>query len=176
MLVIIISKMNFMKPKPQRIISWFLLLGALIFSASVRYRLLAFPLDRDEGEYAYAGQLLLEGVPPYKFAYNMKLPGTYLAYAGLMAVFGLCGPDGGVWSDNRGSSFGVDGGQPDDDRVSLRSHASIVRRTDGRCGGRQLLNSFDKHLDVWHGRARDAFRLVLWPGGDDCSLAVHAIR
>jgi hypothetical protein len=77
-----------MKLKSQRIVSWFLLFLALGFSAVVRYRLLSFPLDRDEGEYAYAGQLLLSGVPPYKFAYNMKLPGTYLAFAGLMAVFG----------------------------------------------------------------------------------------
>src|SRR4029077_9241175 len=33
-------------------------------------------------------QLILQGVPPYKEAYNMKLPGTYAAYALLMAVFG----------------------------------------------------------------------------------------
>src|SRR5260370_16149473 len=46
------------------------------------------PLERDEGEYAYAGQLMLHGVPPYKEAYNMKLPGTYAAYALMMAVFG----------------------------------------------------------------------------------------
>src|SRR5260370_35540380 len=46
------------------------------------------PLERDEGEYAYARQLILQGVPPYKEAYNMKLPGTYAAYAVIMAVFG----------------------------------------------------------------------------------------
>src|SRR5260370_25434156 len=46
------------------------------------------PLERDEGEYAYAGQLILHGVPPYKEAYNMKLPGTYAAYALIMAIFG----------------------------------------------------------------------------------------
>jgi len=46
------------------------------------------PLERDEGEYAYAGQLILQGVPPYQLAYNMKLPGTYVAYAVIMAVFG----------------------------------------------------------------------------------------
>ena len=46
------------------------------------------PLERDEGEYAYAGQLILQGVPPYRLACNMKLPGTYAAYAGIMAVFG----------------------------------------------------------------------------------------
>jgi Dolichyl-phosphate-mannose-protein mannosyltransferase len=46
------------------------------------------PLERDEGEYAYAGQLLLEGIPPYQFAYNMKLPGTYAAYAAILAILG----------------------------------------------------------------------------------------
>lgn len=61
---------------------------ALIFAIYVRVRLREFPLERDEGEFAYAGQLILQGVPPYKLAYNMKLPGTYLAYAALMAVFG----------------------------------------------------------------------------------------
>jgi hypothetical protein len=54
----------------------------------VRVRLLPIPLERDEGEYAYAGQLLLDGIPPYKMAYNMKLPGAYASYAGIMAVFG----------------------------------------------------------------------------------------
>jgi hypothetical protein len=46
------------------------------------------PLERDEGEYAYAGQLILQGIPPYQLAYNMKLPGTYAAYAAIMAIFG----------------------------------------------------------------------------------------
>src|SRR6185295_10104267 len=46
------------------------------------------PLERDEGEYAYAGQLILQGVPPYALAYNMKFPGTYYAYSAILAVFG----------------------------------------------------------------------------------------
>ncbi len=60
----------------------------MLFSVVVRWRLRELPLERDEGEFAYAGQLILENVPPYQLAYNMKLPGTYLAYAGLMAVLG----------------------------------------------------------------------------------------
>src|SRR5262249_52442453 len=32
--------------------------------------------------------LMLQGIPPYKLAYNMKFPGTYAAYAVIMAVFG----------------------------------------------------------------------------------------
>jgi hypothetical protein len=61
---------------------------AVLFILFVRVRLRDMPLERDEGEYAYAGQLILQGVPPYKEAYNMKLPGTYAAYAAIMAVFG----------------------------------------------------------------------------------------
>jgi 4-amino-4-deoxy-L-arabinose transferase-like glycosyltransferase len=65
-----------------------LLLLALLFVVFVRIRLLATPLERDEGEFAYAGQLMLQGIPPYKLFYNMKFPGIYAAYALLMFLFG----------------------------------------------------------------------------------------
>ncbi len=64
------------------------LLLAVAFSVFVRVRLRNMPLERDEGEFAYVGQLMLQGIPPYKLASNMKLPGTYAAYAVLMSVFG----------------------------------------------------------------------------------------
>ena len=54
----------------------------------IRLRLLGFPLERDEGEYAYMGQLMLQGIPPYKLAYTMKFPGTAAAYALFMSIFG----------------------------------------------------------------------------------------
>src|SRR5499433_4249831 len=60
----------------------------ILLVSGIRFRLRDFPLERDEGEYAYAGQLILQGIPPYQLAYNMKLPGTYAAYALMMAVFG----------------------------------------------------------------------------------------
>jgi 4-amino-4-deoxy-L-arabinose transferase-like glycosyltransferase len=60
----------------------------VIFFSAVRWRLADTPLERDEGEYAYAGQLMLQGIPPYKLAYNMKLPGTYACYAVIMAALG----------------------------------------------------------------------------------------
>jgi 4-amino-4-deoxy-L-arabinose transferase-like glycosyltransferase len=68
--------------------SWLFLLSIILFVVFVRVRLLDFPLERDEGEYAYMGQLILQGVPPYSEAYNMKFPGTYLMYALIMAIFG----------------------------------------------------------------------------------------
>ncbi|HEV2694868.1 MAG TPA: glycosyltransferase family 39 protein [Verrucomicrobiae bacterium] len=64
------------------------MLAVLVFVAALRLQMMNFPLERDEGEYAYAGQLLLQGIPPYELAYNMKFPGTYLAYAAIMAPFG----------------------------------------------------------------------------------------
>src|SRR5947208_7981686 len=70
-------------------IAWWLV-AACIFGlvVAIRIRLLGVPLERDEGEYAYAGQLILQGVPPYALAYNMKFPGTYAAYAAIMSIFG----------------------------------------------------------------------------------------
>src|SRR5437016_13056889 len=31
---------------------------------------------------------MLQGIPPYKLAYNMKFPGTYALYAAIMSIFG----------------------------------------------------------------------------------------
>jgi Dolichyl-phosphate-mannose-protein mannosyltransferase len=67
---------------------WVLAVAVLGLVVTIRIRLLGIPLERDEGEYAYAGQLLLQGIPPYKLAYSMKFPGTYVAYAITMFLFG----------------------------------------------------------------------------------------
>jgi hypothetical protein len=67
---------------------WLGLALVILATALVRIHLIQTPLERDEGEYAYAGQLMLEGIPPYLLACNMKLPGTYAAYALAMAAFG----------------------------------------------------------------------------------------
>jgi hypothetical protein len=71
-----------------RLLPWLVVFLVLGFVAYVRVRVLAMPLERDEGEDAYAGQLCSQGIPPYQLACNMKLPGTYFAYALGMAVFG----------------------------------------------------------------------------------------
>jgi len=72
----------------QRHWTWWFVVAVLVVVAIARLRLLNFPLERDEGEYAYAGQLILQGIPPYELADNMKFPGTYLAYAVIMRIFG----------------------------------------------------------------------------------------
>jgi hypothetical protein len=67
---------------------WLGLLLILLFVTFVRVRLLDFPLERDEGEYAYYGQLILQMISPFGSVYTMKLPGTGLSYAAIMGVFG----------------------------------------------------------------------------------------
>jgi hypothetical protein len=68
--------------------TWWFMVAVLALMAMVRLHLLNFSLERDEGEYAYSGQLMLQGIPPYKLAFNMKFPGTYAMYALIMALFG----------------------------------------------------------------------------------------
>ena len=69
---------------------WIILLAIMLFTAAVRIRLLDVPLERDEGEYAYGGQMLLQGFLPYEIPslYKYKLPGIYFLYAVILCVFG----------------------------------------------------------------------------------------
>lgn len=67
---------------------WGVLFLIVFFAVLVRIRLLPVPLERDEGDYAYNAQLLLQGIPPYRDAYEMRLPGIFAAYALILAAFG----------------------------------------------------------------------------------------
>jgi hypothetical protein len=75
-------------PATRAIWAWICLGMILLLVVAVRIPYLSVPLERDEGEFAYAGQLILQGIPPYQLAYNVKLPGIYTAYALVMVVFG----------------------------------------------------------------------------------------
>ena len=77
-----------MRLKNPRFQACLALAAIILFAAFVRIRLIDIPLERDEGEYALAGQLMLHGIPPYQLAWNMKFPGTYAAYALIMAIGG----------------------------------------------------------------------------------------
>jgi hypothetical protein len=80
--------MQRIKLSASRYCCYGLLLLIILFFALIRFQLRESPLERDEGEYAYAGQLLLQGIPPYQLVYSMKLPGTFAAYSVILAVFG----------------------------------------------------------------------------------------
>ena len=71
----------------KRILPWVGLCGILVFTSAVRLRLLDVPFERDEGEYAYGGQLILEGLGNGVPLQNIK-PTIYTIYALIMSVFG----------------------------------------------------------------------------------------
>ncbi len=83
-----------------------IMVGAMLVAAIVRWRLLGLPFERDEGEYAYMGSLALKGLLPYKYAYSMKLPGIYAAYAIIMKFLGQtrAGVHGGLLLMNAATS------------------------------------------------------------------------
>ncbi|MBI2400775.1 MAG: glycosyltransferase family 39 protein [Deltaproteobacteria bacterium] len=69
-------------------LQWAILAAIVAASFVLRLQVMDIPFERDEGEYAYAAQLMLDGVPPFKEAYNMKFPGIYAAYAAILFLFG----------------------------------------------------------------------------------------
>jgi hypothetical protein len=64
---------------------FFIVLFIVVF---VRVRLADMPMERDEGEYAYAAMQILRGKLPYLEFYNMKLPGVYYTYAAIFTIAG----------------------------------------------------------------------------------------
>ena len=78
---------NFLHKNAGRL-CWAFILIVILAAVVLRIRLLDVPLERDEGEYAYIAQLMLDGIPPYLQTYSMKMPGVYAAYALVLAVFG----------------------------------------------------------------------------------------
>jgi len=71
-----------------KFLSFGTVLTVVIAVSIVKLHLLAMPLERDEGEYAYIAQLLMHGSPLYLNAFSAKLPGIYLFYAIIMTLFG----------------------------------------------------------------------------------------
>src|SRR5262249_25825438 len=85
------SRANNSPPAAFRITAWVVFGVTVALVVSARLRLLGLPLERDEGEYAYTGHLMLQGMAPYQLAYSMKFPGTSAAYAVAMLLFGESG-------------------------------------------------------------------------------------
>lgn len=60
---------------------WVGIFGLVLLFAALRWNNYAAPLGRDEGEYAYSAQLLIQGIAPYDHAYIQKPPGVVYSYA-----------------------------------------------------------------------------------------------
>ena len=83
------SCLNKLKEKYPDYLKWLLLSIIILFSISIRVRLLEVPLERDEAEYAFSARLLLEGIPLYTESTEfLKMPGLYALYAIFLSVFG----------------------------------------------------------------------------------------
>ncbi|HEY7328197.1 MAG TPA: glycosyltransferase family 39 protein [Gemmataceae bacterium] len=79
---------NGLTPQQATKIAWLLLALIVLTTAGLRVRLLPISLERDEGEYAYIAQLILQGEIPFTQAHTMKYPGVPYVYAAFLAVFG----------------------------------------------------------------------------------------
>ena len=66
----------------------FLLLSILVLAFVLRLAFLHEPFDRDEGFYGYIGQEILRGSLPYRDVVDIKPPGVYYIYAGMIALVG----------------------------------------------------------------------------------------
>jgi 4-amino-4-deoxy-L-arabinose transferase-like glycosyltransferase len=60
----------------------------LVGATAFRLRVLSVPLERDEGGYAYMGQRMLVGEPPFASGHSLHMPGTPVMYAAAVGVFG----------------------------------------------------------------------------------------
>ena len=56
-------------------------LAALLLLPSLFY-----PFARDQGVFAYAGQVILRGGWPYRDVWDLKPPGVYFSYAAMLAL------------------------------------------------------------------------------------------
>ena len=61
----------------RRLFAFLAVAGILLAVAAVRLCVAGASLEHDDGEYAHAGQLILQGPPQYQLVDNMKFPGTY---------------------------------------------------------------------------------------------------
>lgn len=67
---------------------WILLGAVLLIVWFIRVKLLAIPLERDEGDYAYHGQLILDGVSLHDDLVRKRYPMIFFIYAFIMGIFG----------------------------------------------------------------------------------------
>jgi 4-amino-4-deoxy-L-arabinose transferase-like glycosyltransferase len=67
---------------------WLTLALVSLLTVAVRLPDLAMPLERDEGEYAYAAQEMARGFPPYRDSFCQKPPLVFFWYLAGFQVFG----------------------------------------------------------------------------------------
>ncbi len=59
----------------------------VVVFVSLRINLISIPLDRDEGNFGYTGQVILDGGIPYRDVYDHKPPVVFYLYAAALMLF-----------------------------------------------------------------------------------------
>ena len=151
------------RPRPIDVIAWCLLAAAVIFAVYVRVRLREFPLERDEGEFAYAGQLL---------AARRSALQAGLQHETARHVHRLRGLDGRLRADDRGRSLGAAGGEPGDDCFALSPRRGSFSIRLGRSGGDLLCDRRPsiRACSAWPRTPRILSPFLAWPASG-CSGA-----
>lgn len=73
----------------ENMLFYFLGLGiVLLLIFIIRKNFLTIPFERDEGSYAYAGRIILDGAITYKDIGSQRLDGVFYAYALIVGIFG----------------------------------------------------------------------------------------
>jgi hypothetical protein len=70
----------------QKWLIWFNGIGITLLFVALRWNNFETPLVRDEGEYAYAAQILARGMPPYRHSFLQKPPMVVYSYALAQAI------------------------------------------------------------------------------------------
>ena len=135
---------------------WILAIIVFGLVIAIRIRLLGIPLERDEGEYAYAGQLILQGIPPYKLAYNMKFP-RHLCSLRRNHV--------DLWTNNNRNSFGTALGQCSYDRLDLFAGPPTCEFVVGLTAANELCRALCESLRAGVCRPRHTFCVAPVLGG-----------
>lgn len=79
------SKFNFTL---EEVLTAALLIGVLLLIILIRNNFLNIPFERDEGSYAYAGKIILDGAIPFTDIGSQRLDGVFYSYALLVGIFG----------------------------------------------------------------------------------------
>ena len=131
--------------------TWWFMVAVLVLMAMVRLRLLNFSLERDEGEYAYAGQLMLHGHSALQTRFQHEVS---------RHLRDVCAHHGAVRRDSGGNSLRCDDHHHADGADALLARQADAGSDGGHGGGDQLCCSRGQHRLVWIGGTRRPLRGV----------------
>jgi hypothetical protein len=79
---------EWLSKKQKKIFYYIGLVCVLLLIILIRKNFLTIPFERDEGSYAYAGKIILNGAKTFRDIGSQRLDGVFYAYAVIVALFG----------------------------------------------------------------------------------------